>query len=270
MQTVNGYLSKMCTDLYVNGDEIQHIRTSISTMSERIDLYFGNPNRCIHKVVKKKIFGSYDRGTIISRKYDDSSDIDYLIVFEDSRDYTPQTCLNWLRGFAELWYPTSIVKQSSPTIVIELQNIKFELVPSYINSMGKFYIPKDDKTWQTTNIEDLSNDMLTVNKKYNYVFKNAIRIIKYWNIKKNLKKYKSYQLEEYLTNKFMFSLSHCETLLAMLDWMFFYLNQYTYVDEYVSDRINRAMSLINEAKSFDSCGNSEKAIETIKKILPET
>ena len=90
MQTVNGYLSKMCTDLYVNGDEIQRIRTSINTMSERIDLYFGNPNRCIHEVVKKKIFGSYDRDTIISRKYDDSSDVDYLIVFEDSKDYTPQ------------------------------------------------------------------------------------------------------------------------------------------------------------------------------------
>ena len=270
MQTVNGYLSKMCTDLYVNGDEIQHIRTSINTISERIDLYFGNPNRCIHEVIKKKIFGSYDRDTIISRKYDDSSDVDYLIVFEDSKNYTPQTCLNWLRGFAELWYPSSIVKQSSPTIVIELQNIKFELVPSYMDSMGKIYIPKDDKTWQTTNVDNLSNDMITVNKKYNYVFKNAIRIIKYWNIKKNLKKYKSYQLEEYLTNKFMYSSAHCETLLAMLDWMFFYLSQYTYIDEYVTDRINKAMSLIEEAKRFDQYGYHERAIETIKKILPET
>lgn len=56
----------------------------------------------------------------------------------------------------------------------------------------------------------------------------------------------------------------------MLDWMFFYLSQYTYIDDYVTDRINKAMCLIDEAKRFDQYGYHEKVIEIIKRILPET
>ena len=269
MQTVNGYLNNMCTSLYVNGDEREKIKKSIETISDRMDLYFGNPNRCEHKVIEKRIFGSFDRDTIISRAYDENSDIDYLIVFDDSENFKPQTCLNWLRGFAEFWYSSSIVKQSSPTIVIELQNIKFELVPAYKDWNGKIYIPKDDSNWQYTNIDDLNSNMILVNKKYDYLFKKIIRIVKYWNIKKNLKKYKSYQLEEYLTEKFINSTCYCTDLLRMLDWTFFYLKYYNYVDEYVSDRIDRAINLIEKAKENNYVGDNEKAIECIKNILPD-
>lgn len=269
MQTVNEYLNSMCSNLYVSGEERDKIKKSIGAISDRMDMYFGNSDRCIHKIIEKRIFGSFDRNTMISRTYDQNSDIDYLIVFDDSEDFNPQTCLNWLRGFADFWYSSSIVKQSSPTIVIELQNIKFELVPAYKDLNGRIFIPKDDSNWQYTNIDGLNSDMIIVNKKYNYLFKKIIRIIKYWNIKKNLKKFKSYQLEEFLTEKFKNLTIDCEDLLSILDWTFFYLNYYCYVDEYVSDRINKAIDLIGEAKKNNSVGNYEKAIECIKKVLPD-
>lgn len=267
--TVNGYLDNMQNNLYVNGVEREKIRKSINAISDRLDSYFDNSERCIHKIIEKDIFGSYSRDTMLSRNYDENSDIDYMIIFEDAKNYNPQTCLKWLRGFAECWYSTSIVKKSSPTIVIELQNIKFELVPAYKDSYGNLYIPKDDSTWQKTNVKDLNDKMLAINNKLFYSFKGMIRIIKYWNIKKNLRKYKSYQLETYLTEKFEFYSCKDNSLLSMLDWCFFYLSTYDYIDEYVHDRIKRAADLIGEAKYYDNIGNSEKAIECIKKILPE-
>lgn len=253
--TVNGYLDKMQNNLYVNGIEREKIRTSINAISNRLDSYFGNSERCVHKIIKKDIFGSYSRDTMLSRNYDEKSDIDYMIIFEDAEYYNPQTCLNWLKGFAEYWYSTSIVKQSSPTTVIELQNIKFELVPTYKDLYGNLYIPKDDSTWQKTNVKDLNDKMLVINDKY-------------WNIKKNFRKYRSYQLETYLTEKFEIYAGCDNSLLSMLDWGFFYLNKYDYVDEYVHDRIKRATELIAEAKHYDIEGNNEMAIECIKKILP--
>ena len=129
--SINSYLTSMQSNLYVNGTEGEKIRRSIDAISTRLGWYFGEGKICSHKIVKKEIFGSYSRDTMLSRKYDEKSDIDYMIVFEDAEEYTPQTCLNWLKGFAETYYSTSIVKQSLPTIVIELENIKFELVPSY-------------------------------------------------------------------------------------------------------------------------------------------
>ena len=268
--TINDYLNTMQTDLYVNGTEREKIRTSINTISYRLEQYFGDSSKCNHKILKKEIFGSYRRDTMLSRCYDDESDIDYMIIFEDIEDYNPQTCLNWLKGFADYWYSTSIVKQSSPTIVIELQNIKFELVPAYIDYFGFIRIPKDSSRWQTTNIKQLNDEMLAINDKYNFKFKKMIRIIKYWNVKKNFRKYKSYDLECFLTEKFKNFACPGESMLNMIDWCFFYLKSYKYVDEYVDNRINNANKLIEEAINYNNIGKNEKAIECIKKVLPET
>ena len=116
MATVNGYLTSLLSDLYVNGTEREKIKISIDAIKTRLGWYFGTPEHNIHEIIEKDIFGSYSRDTMLSRKYDEESDIDLMIVFEDAKDYTPQTCLNWLKKFAEYWYPNSLVKQSLPTI----------------------------------------------------------------------------------------------------------------------------------------------------------
>lgn len=264
--SVNSYLGELQTELYVNGTEKEKIRKSIDTISARLDSYFGYGKHCEHRIVKKEIFGSYSRDTMLSRKYDEKSDIDYMIVFEDSHNYNPQTSLNWLKGFAEFWYSTSIVKQSSPTIVIELENIKFELVPAYEDYWGNKYIPKDSSNWQYTNPKDLNDKMTNLNKNSSYEFKRLVRTIKYWNVNKNCRKYESYELENYLTDEFRYSYSNKNTF-DFLDWAFFYLSRYKYVDDYVTNRINNAIQLISEARTLESIGEYTKAEEKIKKIL---
>ena len=92
-------------------------------------------------IEEKFNFGSYTRVTILQRKADEESDVDYMVVFDNSNNYTPQTFLDRLKRFAETKYSTSEIYQSSPTIVLELNNIKFELVPAYKN-LATYYIPE--------------------------------------------------------------------------------------------------------------------------------
>ena len=117
MPTINSYLTTMQSNLYVNGKERESIKKSIDAIYDRLGWYFGMGKNNPHKIIKKEIFGSYSRDTMLSRKYDNNSDIDLMIIFEDSKDYNPQTCLNWLKNFAEYWYPNSLVKQSERQIV---------------------------------------------------------------------------------------------------------------------------------------------------------
>lgn len=265
--SINSYLAKLQNELYVNGNEREKIRKSIDTISSRLNMYFGVGKNCEHKIIKKETFGSYSRDTMISRKYDEKSDVDYMVVFEDANKYTPQTCLNWLKGFAEHWYATSIVKQSLPTIVIELENIKFELVPAYETAWGSKYIALNNSTWQYTNPKELNDKMLDVNDKTSYEFKRIVRSIKYWNIKKNYRKYISYELETFLTNKFQYFYSYCNSKFDYLYWTFYFLGQYKYVDEYVTTRIEKAKKCIQNAKEYETRGYSSLAEEQIKIIF---
>lgn len=123
--SVNSYLNSLASDLVLSNDENESIKKSISTLETRLKNWFGSA------VIESFKFGSYTRGTILPRKVDSDSDIDYMVVFDNSNNYNPQTYLNRLKSFVENYYSTSEIHQSSPTIVLKLNHIKFELVPAY-------------------------------------------------------------------------------------------------------------------------------------------
>ena len=93
------------------------------------------------------------------RKVDENSDVDYMIVFDNSNNYKPQTFLDRLKRFTEAKYSTSEIYQSSPTIVLELNKIKFELVPAY-NSWGTYNIPDGNGGWMPTYPNDFNDKLL--------------------------------------------------------------------------------------------------------------
>lgn len=130
--SVNSYLKTLASDLVLSDEEKTSIKTSINAINTRLDF-------CFSDITEKMVFGSYARGTILPRKADSKSDIDLMIVFSNPYGYKPQSFLNRLKNFAERYYPCSIVYQSSPTIVLELNHIRFELIPA-INSYGCYYI----------------------------------------------------------------------------------------------------------------------------------
>lgn len=174
------------------------IDTSISTLSTKLGNHFSNLN-------SKFVFGSYDRRTILRRSKDENSDVDYMVVFNDGADYKPQTLMTRLKTFAENNYSKNEIYQSSPTIVLVLGHIKFELAPAYV-SWGTYYIPAPASSyndWISTNPSGMKSDLDSKQRDNNYLIKDLIQILKYWNVK-NGKVYSSYELERYVIDKWFF------------------------------------------------------------------
>ena len=92
------YLNNTSSNLVLSSSEKNSIDTSISTLRSRLNDYFGN------QVEEQIKFGSSTRGTILPRKADERSDIDYMIVFDNENNYKPQTFIDRLKRFAEAKY----------------------------------------------------------------------------------------------------------------------------------------------------------------------
>ena len=199
MDTINTYLVAVARNLVLSAEENAHIATSISTLRSRLSSWFGD------SIKKQYQFGSSVRETILPRHVDADSDIDYMVVFDNKFKYKPATMLGQLKCFVENKYSRSEVYQSHPTIVLELNHIKFELVPAYqdYSLSDTYYIPAPASgylEWMTTNPSEIRNRVNDANSLYNYQIKRLIRLLKYWNVL-NGKVYSSYMLEEHIASR---------------------------------------------------------------------
>ena len=104
--SVNTYLQSLASSLVLSTSEKDSITTSVNTIKSRLDGYFSD-------VVEKKVFGSYFRETILPRKVDEKSDVDIMVVFNNPYGYKPQSFLERLKKFAEYYYSSSEIHQSS-------------------------------------------------------------------------------------------------------------------------------------------------------------
>lgn len=201
MSSINSLLKKLSDDLFISygTNERTKIQSSIGTLKTRIGYNFSN------KVKSVDIFGSYQRGTILPRQYDEKSDIDLLVVFNTVvyGELTSATYRNQLKGFANRYYSTSLVKKDYPTVVLELQNIKFDLVPCIHRSSywgeGTFYIPDSNNNWTETDPYNFNHILSEQNRKYGSIVKPIIRLMKYWNSNAGYP-LPSYDLEQCIAN----------------------------------------------------------------------
>lgn len=177
--SVNSYLKVLGSELVLSSNEKNSITTSINSIKNKLTSYFGE------EIIEKIVFGSYTRETILPRKADENSDIDLMVVFKNSNNYKPQSFLNRLKSFAESKYSRSEVYQSSPTIVLELNHIKFELVPAYMEYGCLYYIPKNSSEWMYTNPNSFNEKLIECNKNNSYKIKPIVRLLKHWNIQQN-------------------------------------------------------------------------------------
>lgn len=145
-----------------------------------------------------------------------------------------------------------------------------KLVPAYINEYNLAYIAKDGTSWKYTNPKNLNDKMVNLNSKTDFEFKRMVRLIKYWNVQKNYRRYRSYMLEDYLTEKFETSYIHCKNQYDYLDWAFYHLKNWTNEnDQYIKSRIETAINNLNLAKVYEEKYDNETAINYIRKIIPE-
>jgi predicted nucleotidyltransferase len=248
------------SNLVLSEDEKTSITKSITTLSSRLSAYFGS------NITSHFQFGSYTRGTILPRKADSNSDIDYMIVFNTSDGQKkPQTYLDRLKRFAEAKYSTSEIYQSSPTIVLSLNHIKFELVPAIYNYA--YQIPSPSSSW----MEWMSTDPLGANqalqdknKAENYQIKPLVRLIKYWNSTQG-HLFTSFSIEQYIVGKYFWS---CTTLR---DYFYAFWDDFSCADgcsQNTKDRVARAKKYAAQAKQYEADNMPASAETEIKKIVP--
>ncbi|MCO5792829.1 MAG: nucleotidyltransferase [Blastomonas sp.] len=255
--TVNSYLVGRASSAVLSAAEQTSINTSIGALQSRLNSYFGNG------LTRHFRFGSSTRGTILPRKMDAGSDIDYMIVFSDG-GYTPQTYLNRLKAFVDAYYPSSAVKQSSPSIVLELNHIKFDLVPALSNVWGGYQIPNGPNAWQATNPNDFNTSLTAKNTSNHSLIKPTIRLLKYWNAV-NGSVYDSFALEKWIVEQHFFFIS------TQRDYLFETFDKLTvpYDVLWRKERVERAKKIIADTRALEAGGLPYSAESEIKKLIPE-
>ncbi|MBS1081776.1 SMODS domain-containing nucleotidyltransferase [Gluconobacter japonicus] len=252
------YLQNRASNAVLSTAEQTSINTSISTLSSRLNSYFGTT------VAKHFRFGSSTRATILPRAMDEHSDIDYMIVFRDG-GCTPQTYIDRLRRFADTYYSSSDIKQSSPTIVLQLNHIKFDLVPALSDTWTNAYkIPDGTSAWQNTNPNDFNATLIAKNQAEYSLIKPTIRLAKFWNAKAGYV-FDSYSFEKWIVEQYYYLTSNQKDyLFAVFDKLV--ANQAT---QWRNERIKRAKEIIAKVRKYESDGMPYTAESEVKKLIPE-
>lgn len=256
--SVLSHLTSVSSAAVLSGAETASIATSVSNLQGNIRLGLGSD------VSEHFKFGSFTRETILPRKIDESSDVDYMIVFKDASS-KPQTYLDRLRRFVESRYARSEIKQSHPTIVLELSHIKFELVPA-ISIYGGYNIPapaSNGANWISTYPNAFNSSLTEKNKLHSYNIKPLIRLVKYWNAGEGYI-FDSFSLEQHLVNNVWAQ----STLKDYLYWAFDSLTLQWTDAQWRRERLDRAKAIVNNTRYYERQELAADAEREIKKLIP--
>lgn len=193
---LNSYLKKISQQLIISVAENENIKKSLKILKEKI-IYN------LDDISEHFCFGSYMRNTYLPHALDKSSDIDYLIVFEQGSIENSDRILTNLAEFVIQNFSSESIIQSQPTCIVEMNGIYIELIPAYKNEKYfiNYKIPTKDKEqteWVATVPNDLNEYLVKINSDHNENIIPLLRVIKYWNVI-NHYLYSPYFLENYLT-----------------------------------------------------------------------
>lgn len=259
--SVISYLEKRASDAVLTSTEETSIRTSITTINNRLISYFGTG------LSEQFRFGSSTRGTILPRSMDEHSDIDYMVVFAEG-GYTPQTYLDRLKRFAETYYSSSEIKQSSPSIVLQLNHIKFDLVPALKQQFlfDGYRIPRGPNNWQDTDPNDFNEDLTKKNNAEKYKIKPTIRLVKYWNAK-NGYIFDSFSLEKFIIGlNYWMDSNQRDYLFTVFD----HLSVGWGEAQWRQDKLARAKEIIANVRRYERDEMPVSAELEVTKLIPES
>lgn len=207
------------------------------------------------------------RYTILPRRYDANSDIDLLIQFntDDYDKLKPESYLNQQKKFAEDNYPYSIVAKDHPSIVLELNHIKFDLVPSIFDK-GLIYdsieIPRKNGGWMETEPDAYNKKLTEANTNYNSIVKPIIRLLKYWNASHGYP-YFSFELETEIA-EMDFSNDNYESGFLYAIKEFFGFN----LPDWASNKLDVLKTNGKRVREYIEREEIQKAKKSLDKILP--
>lgn len=264
MLSINSFLKSYAERLLVSysSTERENLNRSYENLETNLKRYFGNNIITIDK------FGSFTRGTILPRKYDEYSDIDIMIAFSQSTfKRNPETYRNNLISFAEKYYSRSEIKKDFPTVVLDLHHIKFDLVPAKIEN-GIFFdvqtisIPDRENNWQTTDPNGFNKKLTEANNRYGSIVKPIIRLLKFWNASHRYP-YLSFDLEQKIADMDFYNDNYQSAFFSAIDNL-----DYWFVPNKISEAVrvlrNNAANVEHYLKIYDQ----EKALQWLHKIIP--
>lgn len=257
--SVLSHLEATASKLVLSTTETSSINTSISNLKGKLTNHFKT------LVTEQIQFGSSTRGTILPRKYDSHSDIDYMVVFNNSENYKPATFIERLNKFAKDNYPNSEIYRSHPTVVLELNHIMFELVPAY-KGWFSTYIPapaSDYTDWIVTDPNGFNGKLTSANGANSNNIKPLIRLIKYWNAQNDYV-FNSYELEQTIVNGSYFWCTNLKEYFfkAIEDFSTWNL------PEYKAAKVRKAKEIVTETKKLEADGYPSLAESEVKKLIP--
>lgn len=256
--TVISYLESRASGAVLSSDENASISTSISTLQARLNSYFGTNLNNHFK------FGSHSRATILPRTMDAHSDVDYMIVFSET-GYTPQTYLDRLKRFVEKYYASSSIKQSSPTIILELNHIKFDLVPALDGyGYGTYSIPNGTSAWRDTNPTDFNAALTAKNNAELYKIKPTVRLAKFWNANAGYV-FDSFALEKWIVEQSYYLISNQRDYLFRV----FENLQLPNDTQWRRDKVQRAKDIVAKVREYERDEMPHAAEAEVKKLIPE-
>ena len=261
--SINSYLEETASNLIIKGNEKESIDVSLNTFKDRMRDYFSKYESVDLKEIK--VFGSYQRDTNLPQSVDYGTDVDIMLVM-DNDGATPQTYLDRVRRSVKAKYSTSQIRQSSPTVVLQMLHIKFEITPAIMDG-GLYKIKNNRNEWIYTFFATDFSNLTTANKNNHYIIKPLLRLLKYWNVSKNCKAFSSYELEKIIVNYYQPSQYQGYDLKKyLLTGMNELYKLFTY--NYQKERLDKAIYNIQEAikdeEKYPSCAMSE-----IKKVIGE-
>ena len=210
-------------------------------------------------------FGSYTRNTLMPRRADEKSDVDFMVVFNDDQ-HQPATYISKLKTFAEAKYASSEIYQSHPTIVLELSKIIIELVPARKSDFDNYEIPAPSNnysTWLTTHPNAFNTQLSSKNTQENGLIRPIIRLMKYWNALNNWV-YSSFELETLIVNHYYGSPTN------LIQYFSSFVNSLTTFNlpTYKADKVSKLKRIVSEAIELDRNQYPLTAENKLKEVLP--
>lgn len=263
--SINSYLTNLANQAILRDDEKAGVQRSITTLQTRLVQHFGA------QISQHFVFGSYSRGTILPRSMDSQSDVDYMVVFSDG-GLQPQSYLDRLRRFAEVKYARSEVAQSHPTVALELNHIRFELVPALQSWLSGLQIPakgSDYQSWQETDPKGFNDKLTSANQANGNLIKPLVRVMKYWNAKAGYP-FESYALEQQVAG---YGYGFFGLLVSRQIGDYFFqivdaLDAGLFAPQWKRDAVARLKQLAGQARMLERAGQTAQAEAFIAKLLP--
>lgn len=257
--SVLSYLQSRSAAAILAQGEAASISVSIHTLSTRLSSYFtAKGDGLLHQFR----FGSSTRATILPRRDDENSDIDYMVVFEKG-GFNPQTYLDRIKRFVEQRYSSSEIYQSSPTIVLELGHIKFDIVPALHIHGTQYHIPNKSGAWMVTDPADFNSTLNTKDTVEFHLIRPVIRLTKIWNAA-NGEIFESFPLEKWICGlHYSVAKDQQQYLFAIFDT----LAPNTGV-QWKNDKIIRAKQIVHQVRLYERQGYHQAAEDEVKKLIP--